>query len=414
MAGPGSYLVGQEEADEVMDVLSGRYLLRYGDSANLAFKHKVWSLERAFEEKFDVPHALALNSGSSALFAGLASLGIGPGDEVIAPGYCYISSLSSIIHAGAVPVLAEIDDTLTLDPDDVIRRITPRTRAIMPVHMLGAPSRMDVLSDIAQRYGLAIIEDACQACGGSFRGRRLGTIGDLGAFSLNSDKIITAGDGGVLITPDSGLYTRAFAFHDQGFIPSEKAISTEESELLGLTLRMNEITGAVALAQLRKLDRILYTMRENRAKLAAALPSLPGMSVKPSTDPAGDCGSILTLQFDTPKRAARVADALGTMTLEKTGWHVYSNMRPLLARGPRALVECPSNCGIHPTEVRFDRVKLPRTDLALQRSVNLSIGVVDPFVGAAFGLNILSDDEEIEHVARDFDLRVRAELKGRH
>jgi dTDP-4-amino-4,6-dideoxygalactose transaminase len=407
MAGPGSYLIGREEADEVLDVLSKGHLLRYGDERDPHFKHKVWSFERAFEQQLAVPHALAVNSGTSALLTGLAALGIGPGDEVIAPGYCYMATLSCIVYAGAVPVLAEIDETLTLDPADVRKKITPRTRAIMPVHMLGCPSRMDALQEIAQQYGLALIEDACQACGGSFAGTRLGTIGDVGAFSLNFDKIITAGDGGVLTTRNPQLYERAFAFHDQGFIPAGKAISTDRSEMFGLTLRMNELTGAVALAQLRKLDAIIETMRRSKAKLLAALPSFQGMRVKSSPDPEGECGSIVTLQFADPARAAAVAEALGTMTLERTGWHVYSNMGPLLARRLPARVACPFDCGIYPHEVRYQPGQLPRTDELLRRSVNLSVGVVDPFVGTAFGINILSDDDEIAATAGEFERRVR-------
>src|SRR6185369_7197801 len=166
MAGPGSYLIGQEEMDEVAAVLSGGYLMRYGDESDPRFKHKVWSFERAFEENLEVKHALAVSSGTAALLTALAALGIGPGDEVIVPGYCYMSSVSSIVYAGAVPVLAEIDETLTLDPEDVERRITPRTRGIMPVHMLGGPSHVDELKGLGQRYGLAIIEDACQSLGG--------------------------------------------------------------------------------------------------------------------------------------------------------------------------------------------------------------------------------------------------------
>jgi dTDP-4-amino-4,6-dideoxygalactose transaminase len=411
MPGPGSYLIGQEEIDEVTEVLSSGYLLRYGDESNPRFRHKVWSFERAFEARLEVAHALAVNSGTSALLTGLAALGIGPGDEVIAPGYCYMATLSSIVYAGAVPVLAEVDETLTLDPADVRARITPRTRAIMPVHMLGCPSRMDALKELAVQHGLAIIEDSCQACGGTFAGKHLGTIGDVGAFSLNFDKVITAGDGGVLACNDLGLYERAFAFHDQGFTPAGKAITTERSEMFGLTLRMNELTGAVALAQLRKLDRILEMMRTRRDRLLSALPQFPGMWVKPSPDPSGECGSIITLQFDDHASAARVAEALGTITLERTGWHVYSNMGPLLARRMPARLACPFECGVYPYAAEYRRGQLPSTDDLLARSINLSVGVVDPFVGAAFGVNILSDDAEVEAAAREFERRVRPILK---
>jgi 8-amino-3,8-dideoxy-alpha-D-manno-octulosonate transaminase len=184
MPGPGFEWFGKEEEEEVLDVLHGGWLFRYGDESNPAFKHKVRTLEETIEREFGVKHALALTSGTAALITALSALGIGPGDEVIVPGYTFIASISSIIVARATPVLAEIDDSLTLDPQDVERKITPRTKAIMAVHMLGNPCDIDKLRSICDKNGIPLIEDAAQATGATYKGTAVGTIGKIGVYSL--------------------------------------------------------------------------------------------------------------------------------------------------------------------------------------------------------------------------------------
>ena len=183
MPGPGFEWIGKEEEKEVLEVLRSRWLFRYGDEKDPAFKRKVKTLEEMVEQKFGTRHALAVTSGTSALITALSALGIGPGDEVIVPGYTFIASISSIIIARAVPVLAEVDESLTLDPVDVERRITPRTKAIMAVHMLGNPCNLDALRAVAEKHRLILIEDSAQAFGGSYKGKRLGTIGKIGIYS---------------------------------------------------------------------------------------------------------------------------------------------------------------------------------------------------------------------------------------
>jgi len=288
-----------------------------------------------------------------------------------------------------VPVLAEIDESLNLDPADVERRITARTKAIMPVHMLGSPCDMDPILDIARRRGLRVIEDACQAAGGSYRGRRLGTLGQIGAFSLNIFKTITAGDGGAIVTDDSELYERAFAIHDQGHRPHRTGVEVGERSLLGLNFRMNELTGAVALAQLRKVDRLLATLRHKKARLKERIADIPGVRFRRLPDPGGECATLCTVLFDDPERAARVAGRLGTATVDRSGWHVYANMEHVnrwLAEHGR-----PHGQGAY-----------PRTDDILGRAINLSVGVVDAGLGSAFGINVLSTDDEIDEAARTF------------
>jgi dTDP-4-amino-4,6-dideoxygalactose transaminase len=305
------------------------------------------------------------------------------------PAYTFVASYSSIIFCGAVPVLSEIDLSLNLDPADLERRITAKTKAVMPVHMLGNPCDMDEILSIAARHGLAVIEDACQATGGSYRGRRLGSLGRIGAFSLNIFKTITAGDGGAVVTDDTETYERAFAVHDQGHRPARTGVEVGARSILGLNFRMNELTGAVALVQLRKLDAILATLRAKKATLKQRIAGIPGVRFRTLPDPEGDCATLCTVIFDDAGRAARVAERLGTTTVDRSGWHVYANMehvnRWLAERG------LPSGKGAY-----------PRTDDILSRSINLSVGVVDAGLGAAFGIDIQSSDEDIERAARTF------------
>lgn len=389
MPGPGAYLIGEEEIKEVLEVLQSRYLFRYGDLSDKNFKQKVYTLEKEFAEYCGAGYALATSSGSGSLLVSLLALGIQPGDEVIVPAYTFVATYSSAIFAGAVPVLCEIDESLNLDPEAVETKITSKTKAIVPVHMLGNPCRMDAIMDIAGRHGLLVLEDACQAAGGSYKGKKLGTIGRMGAFSLNIFKTITTGDGGMIVTDDKGLYTRAFALHDQGHTPNRAGVQVGRRSILGLNFRVNELSGAVALAQLRKLDRILETLRSKKTKFKQAIANVPGVSFRTLPDPAGECATLCTVLFDSAEKAGRVARTLGTTTVDQSGWHVYANMEHV----NRYLKEAGQPYG---------KGAYPRTDNILSRAINISVGVVDAGLGAAFGININSSDAEIRQKAESF------------
>jgi dTDP-4-amino-4,6-dideoxygalactose transaminase len=389
MPGPGQAWIGREERDAVLEVVESGHLFRYGRPDDPAFKRTVYTFEQELAALCGVRHALATTSGSASLVASLLALGLSPGDEVIVPAYTFVASYSSIIFCGGVPVLAEIDESLNLDPGDVERRITPKTKAILPVHMLGNPCDMDRILDVASRRGLVVIEDACQAAGGSYRGRRLGTLGRIGAFSLNIFKTITAGDGGAVVTDDTDLYERAFAIHDQGHRPDRTGVEVGARSILGLNFRMNELTGAVALAQLRKLDRLVATLRQKKARLKERIAGIPGVRFRTLPDPGGECATLCTVLFDDAVRASRVAARLGTTTVDRSGWHVYANMEHVsrwLAEHGR-----PHGKGAY-----------PRTDDVLSRAINLSVGVVDRGLGAGFGITVLSTEEEIDRAARQF------------
>jgi len=256
MPGPGMELIGEEEKKELLEVLEGGYLFRYGSADDPAFKAKVYKLEQEVAKLAGVPYAVAVNSGTTALLVALSGLGVGPGAEVIVPGYTFIASMSSIIYARAIPVLAEVDRTLNLDPADVRRKITPRTKAIMVVHMLGNPARLDELKAIADEHKLLLIEDCAQAFGARYKGRAVGSIGDAGTYSFNIFKTITAGDGGMVVTRDEAAYRRFFGFHDQGHSPLRMGVEVGRRPFVGLDFRMTELTAAVLLAQL-KTDALL-------------------------------------------------------------------------------------------------------------------------------------------------------------
>ncbi len=411
MAGPGSDLIGREEREAVLEVLEGGYLFRYGDASSSGFKGKVWELERIFAQLCASPYAVAMNSGTSALLTALSALGIGPGDEVIVPGYTFIASITSVVFARAVPVLAEVDATLNLDPADVRRKITPRTRAIILVHMLGNPGRIDEIKQIADENGVYLIEDCAQALGASYRGRPVGSYGQMGTFSFNFFKTVTAGEGGAVTTSDETLYTHAFAFHDQGHLPLRQGVEQGQRAIMGLDFRMTELSAAVIIAQLKKLEDMKARMRANKKRLKSALAGIAGVTFRELPDPEGDLGSLLVFFLPDEKITALVCQDLGCRDLSRSGWHVYSNMEHVLGKRTLTKEGCPFSCPHYKGgAVVYRKGMLPQTDALLRRAVNLSVGVWDKGLGASFGLTIASTDEEVDRKADTLVRVLRARL----
>ncbi|MCS6950803.1 MAG: DegT/DnrJ/EryC1/StrS family aminotransferase, partial [bacterium] len=237
---------------------------------------------------------------------------------------------TSVLAVGAIPVIAEVDETLALDPEDVRRKITPHTRAIIPVHMVGRPANLHALLEVAREHDLLVLEDCCQADGGSYRGKRLGSWGHAGAFSFNYFKIISCGEGGALTTDDRTLYERALVFHDGGasFRPYAKELSVPI--FVGLQLRADEVMGAILRVQLRRLDGILSDLRRIRRRFEQELADVPGLRIAPNNDPEGDCGVVVAFQFDSEGEARAFAHEVGGWLPIDSGKHVYSNWEPLL------------------------------------------------------------------------------------
>ncbi len=395
MPGPGMFLFGDEERRELLDVMESGYLNRYGRADDPRFKQKVVTFEKEFAAYSECKYAVAVNGGTTALLTCLAALGIGPGDEVIVPGYTYIASIAAIVYIGAVPVLADIDSSLNIDPADVRKKLSSKTKAIMPVHMLGNQADLDEILSISKEHGLYVIEDCCQACGATYKGRKVGSMGDISAFSLNLQKTITSGDGGVVVTNDFDLYERAFGFHDQGHKPNRLNLEIGKRSFVGLNLRVNELTGAVALAQTRKLPGIISTLRRNKKRLKDQISDLRGFSFRKITDPDGEAATLLVLLFDSAELANKFCEKTGCAPIAASGWHVYSNMEQIL--GKKHVSQWPNP----DSDIEYHVGMLPYLDDIVTRAVPLSIGVCDPGLGAGFGISVLSTDDEIDAVAQN-------------
>jgi 8-amino-3,8-dideoxy-alpha-D-manno-octulosonate transaminase len=375
---PGALRIGAEEEEAILEVLRSKRLFRYyGPSSD---DSKVAEFERQFAASMRTPHAVAVSSGTAALVCGLAALGIGPGDEVIVPAYTWISSAQAVIAAGAVPKLAEIDQSLTLDVADVERKISGRTKAIMPVHMRGAPCRMDELVALAQRHGLKLLEDVAQAVGGSFNGQCLGSIGDVGAFSFQFNKIITCGEGGIAIMKDAEIYRRIIMYHDGG--AALRYQISEEKTLNGLNYRMSELHGAIMLIQLQRLRGLLKDMRERKAVLKDALADVvrrKDVTFRTINDPGGDTAICLIFFAPTAERATRIATAL---TAEGTSasviyepgridYHVYADWTPVMEQ--RVWSERGGPWRWHDGEVGYSKDMCPQSLELLGRAVHLHV-----------------------------------------
>jgi dTDP-4-amino-4,6-dideoxygalactose transaminase len=405
MPGPGMELVGEEEIREVLEVLQSGYLYRYQVGQDARFQGKVVKLEREMARRSQVRHALAVNSGTSALLVALVGLGVGPGDEVIVPGFTFVASISSIVYAGAVPVLGEVDRTLNLDPEDVKNKITPRTKAIMAVHMMGNPARLDELKAVADEHDLFLIEDCAQAFGASYKGLPIGSMGHVGTFSFNVFKTVTSGDGGMIITDDQDLYRRCFAFHDQGHAPLRDGVELGKRPFLGLDFRYTELQAAVLLAQIRKVPSMLDHLRANKRRFKSAIAGLPGLEFREVIDPQDEIGTMLTVILPTSEVARRIANDLDTTVIAEAGWHVYSNMEHLLEQRVVNPVGCPFSCPHYAQrggQMRYWKGMLPQTDDLLARAMNISIGVPDAGLGSSFGITVNDGPDAVDKKAAEF------------
>ncbi len=369
------YRIGEEEVEEVRKVLLSGHLFRVGEGVE-GHLHEVDQFEREWAQTIGTEYALCMaGGGTAALICGLVGMGIGPGDEVIVPGYTWMATATSVLAVGAIPIIAEVDETLALDPEDVRRKVTPNTRAVIPVHMVGRPANMQALLEIAREHGLLVLEDCCQADGGSYKGKRLGSWGNAGAFSFNYFKIISCGEGGALTTDDRTLYERALVFHDGGaaFRPYAKDLGIPI--FVGIQLRADEVMGAILRVQLRRLDGILSDLRRIRKRFEQELSDVPGLRIAPNNDPEGDCGVVVAFQFDSEAKARAFAEETGGWLPIDSGKHVYSNWEPLLQK--RIMHHPDMNPFRHPRNqgLRTDYTPdmCPRTLDVLSRTVFLSL-----------------------------------------
>lgn len=325
---PGFELIGQDEFLEIKEVF---------DKSGILFRHsfdnlrngvyKVRDFERSFSKKMNVPYSLAVTSGTAALRVALAALDIKNGDEVITQSFTFVATVEAIIEAQATPIISEIDDTLNMDPDDLTKKITSKTKAIIVVHMLGTPARLKTIKDIADKFNIPIIEDTAWGCGGKYDNVPLGTYGEIGTFSFDFAKTMTTGEGGMVVFKDEQLYKKAAAWHDHGHENNPALPRWEDSRSSsGFNYRMMELQGAVGLAQLKKLDTVVNTQRENALEIISKIESLP---IKLRTSPGNcfeTCDAIVFYVKDKETafncRKALIKEGLGTKILpEAVTWH---------------------------------------------------------------------------------------------
>lgn len=323
------YRIGKEEIAELTKVIESRSLFKINDGLK-----ETEQVEQKLKTMFGVDYPIFMTSGHAALTASLVALGIGPGDEVIVPAYTYIATAMAVVAAGAVPVIAEVDDTLTLCPMDTEKKITKHTKAIIPVHIQGFPCNMDAIMALAEKYNLCVVEDACQADGGSYKNKRLGTIGDTGALSFNYFKIVSSGEGGAFLTHDKTLFERALIYQDSSAIAffGNQMEAFETPVFCGSEFRSNELCAAVMNVQLDRLDGILKDLRANKKYLMDALKDQARFI--PSNDIDGDCGTTLAFRFESEEAARAFAAAEGidgTLPID-TGKHVYKHWTPIMEK----------------------------------------------------------------------------------
>ncbi len=380
---PGGNWYDREEEEAALRVIRARSPFRYyGPQC----RFEVDQFEEEFARAVGVKHALAVNSGTQALATAMSALGIGPGAEVIVPGYLWIAIIASIVRLGAIPVLAEIDDSFTLDPDDLEKRITPRTRLIVAVHMTGAPADMERIMKVARRHKLPVLEDCAQCSGGSFQGKRVGSIGTIGIYSLQLNKNMTTGEGGMIVTNSQHLIRRAFSIHDLGYprINGRLVMKDGPYALWGFGGRLNEIAGAIGRVQLKKLPRIVAAMRKAKRAIKRGIGDLDGITFRRLNDARGDTSAFLTLILPNANLAKKFVSAINAEKLygglaslgrvADTGMHVYSNIHSLVGRHSNSPDGFPWTLEANrKSKYDYGRGALPRSDELMDRSLVMSV-----------------------------------------
>jgi 8-amino-3,8-dideoxy-alpha-D-manno-octulosonate transaminase len=334
---PGIHHMDKQEVQAGLRLLKARSPFRF---YGIKLQKEVEKLEAEFARVVGVKHALAVGSGTGALHVALSALGIGPGQEVIVPAYMWVSVLAAVVNLGAIPVLADIDDTFCLNPADVEKKITPKTRGIVLVHMSGAPGDAPAIQKIARAHGLFLLEDCAQCNGGSINGKKVGTFGDMGIFSFQMNKNMTAGEGGGVVTNDLRLYRRAFASHDLGYARDENGrliFNDPDLVLWGRGYRLDELRASVLRVQLKKLPIVVKSMQRSKYRVRKALAKFPQVQLRRILDPKGDTSCFLLTTYkdaDTAKRVNLALRAEGIVThpqgvsnVVMTDWglHLYYN-----------------------------------------------------------------------------------------
>jgi dTDP-4-amino-4,6-dideoxygalactose transaminase len=387
---PGAYYIDEEEKRLVNQVIDARSPFRF---YGLDAQGMVDRLEAEWCSTFGHKHALGVNSGSAALHIALAAFGVGPGDEVLVPGYMWVSCISAIVRTGAIPRLVDIDGSFCMDPADLERKIGPRSKAVLIVNMSGVMGRNDRIAAICRKHKLRLLEDCAQAIGATLKGRPAGSFGDIGIYSFQLNKNMTSGEGGLMVTEDEDLYKRCTAQHDLGYARNAEGRldpSDERYQYWGTGSRMSELAGAMALAQMRKVRTITGKMRQAKWKIREAIKDLPGIVLREVDDPAGDTGPVLITVYPTADACQRFVDALRAegvhgpdgsltcITMREWGMHWYFNVPSLVKKRSNAHDGFPWS---HPSNAfaagySYERGALPVCDDLSNRAALLTVSSV--------------------------------------
>jgi len=384
---PGSYFFGEEEEKAVEEVLRARSPYRFYGHDLQRYADR---LEQAYRERLGRKYALAVNSGTSALSVAMGALSLGPGDEVLVPGYMWVSCASAIVRAGAIPRLVDVDDTFCMDPKDLEKKVGAHSRAVLLVHMSGAPGAVDSIAEFCRARGLYLIEDCAQANGARFRGKPVGSFGDIAIFSFQLNKNITAGEGGLFVCDNPGFYRRAWACHDLGYPRTADGRldnSDPECQLWGQGSRCAELLAAVVCAQLPKLDRITENMRRRKYALREKLATIPGLGFRRIIDPDGDAGAFLIMNWQDRETCLRVVTETREMGIRTGPWginnipmtewglHIYYNNSSLVEKRSLSAAGRPWSDPLNSFAAKYEYGKgvLPVLDALLDRSSLLAI-----------------------------------------
>ena len=372
---PGFELFDGAEKQQVDEVMEKGFTFRYNFDAMRNGVWKAKEMEQMLCDKLNVKHAHLVSSGTTALMTALAAAGIGAGDEVIVPPFTFVASVEAIVLAGAIPVFAEIDETLCLSPEGIEAVITPRTKAVNLVHMCGSMGKLDEIQAICDQHGLILLEDACQATGGSYHGKALGTIGQVGCLSFDSVKTISCGEGGAVLTNDDQIYANAHMYSDHGHDHIGNDRGAEGHPIMGSNYRISEMNAAVGVAQLGKLDTILALQRRHKKVLKDALAQFDEVQLREIPDEAGDNAGFLSFMLPTEARAQEVNAALaeagigGVFYWYANNWHYFKNWDH---------IQQMKSCAKLPIEWVQDRpdytqVKTPKSDAIMSRTLSMLI-----------------------------------------
>jgi 8-amino-3,8-dideoxy-alpha-D-manno-octulosonate transaminase len=373
---PGFEIFGEEEKKEIMDVLNTGVLFRYEFNEQRQGVFKV----RQFEEKFAAycgsAHAQAVTSGTAALKVALKALGVGPGDEVVTQGFTFVATWEAILEVGALPVFTEIDTTLNMDPEDLKRKISPRTKCIIPVHMLGAPAKIETIVTIAAEHGIPVLEDTAQAAGCRIRGRHVGSFGTCGTFSFDSVKTITTGEGGMIITDDGELWRSMSEYQDHGHDHKVNpgARGGESRRFIGFNYRMMELQGAIGLAQLAKLDDMVSAQQKNKSVIKETAAGIPGVTFRELIDESGDSATFFAFTLQDREHCRRVNESLkkdgqGAINFAENTWHFYPRWEHLLGGKTLTRDGYPFAEPGGKRRIVYDPLALPQSSALLERTL---------------------------------------------